>query len=92
MSNLKLQMLTSECCHYRFCKYDKLQHTVLFVCNRFKAPLPTHFFVILTSCKNSSVSRQKCDGPIETVSFILPHRPDTTEMCAVSGVVLKNYQ
>ncbi|TSL47669.1 Ectonucleotide pyrophosphatase/phosphodiesterase family member 3 [Bagarius yarrelli] len=45
------------------------------------APLPTHFFVILLSCKNSSRSRRRCDGPMKTVSFILPHRPDNTETC-----------
>uniref|UniRef100_A0A4W4GY00 Ectonucleotide pyrophosphatase/phosphodiesterase 1 n=1 Tax=Electrophorus electricus TaxID=8005 RepID=A0A4W4GY00_ELEEL len=46
-----------------------------------ETPLPTHFFVILTSCKNSSVVVQQCDGPLEAVSFILPHRSDNLETC-----------
>uniref|UniRef100_A0AAR2JX72 SMB domain-containing protein n=1 Tax=Pygocentrus nattereri TaxID=42514 RepID=A0AAR2JX72_PYGNA len=46
-----------------------------------EVPMPTHFFVILTSCKSFSVALQKCDGPLETLSFILPHRPDNMETC-----------
>uniref|UniRef100_A0A673NB10 Ectonucleotide pyrophosphatase/phosphodiesterase family member 1-like n=1 Tax=Sinocyclocheilus rhinocerous TaxID=307959 RepID=A0A673NB10_9TELE len=45
------------------------------------APIPTHFFVILTSCKNSSLPVQQCDGPLDAVSFVLPHRPDRLETC-----------
>uniref|UniRef100_A0A673NAD2 Ectonucleotide pyrophosphatase/phosphodiesterase family member 1-like n=1 Tax=Sinocyclocheilus rhinocerous TaxID=307959 RepID=A0A673NAD2_9TELE len=47
------------------------------------APIPTHFFVILTSCKNSSLPVQQCDGPLDAVSFVLPHRPDRLETCHV---------
>uniref|UniRef100_A0A672M9R0 SMB domain-containing protein n=1 Tax=Sinocyclocheilus grahami TaxID=75366 RepID=A0A672M9R0_SINGR len=46
-----------------------------------EAPIPTHFFVILTSCKNSSLPVQQCDGPLDAVSFVLPHRPDRLETC-----------
>uniref|UniRef100_A0A8C8M369 SMB domain-containing protein n=1 Tax=Oncorhynchus tshawytscha TaxID=74940 RepID=A0A8C8M369_ONCTS len=46
------------------------------------APIPTHFYVILTSCGNSSFSPADCQGPLETTSFTLPHRPDHTETCA----------
>lgn len=46
-------------------------------------PIPTHFFVILTSCKNSSLPMRQCDGPLDAVSFILPHRPDRLETCHV---------
>uniref|UniRef100_A0A672M638 SMB domain-containing protein n=1 Tax=Sinocyclocheilus grahami TaxID=75366 RepID=A0A672M638_SINGR len=49
-----------------------------------EAPIPTHFFVILTSCKNSSLPVQQCDGPLDAVSFVLPHRPDRLETCHVS--------
>ncbi|KTF89556.1 hypothetical protein cypCar_00016788 [Cyprinus carpio] len=45
------------------------------------APIPTHFFVILTSCKNSSLHVRQCDGPLDAVSFVLPHRPDHLETC-----------
>lgn len=49
-----------------------------------EAPIPTHFFMILTSCGNSTLSPVNCVGPLQTKSFILPHRPDHTESCAVS--------
>ncbi|XP_077077187.1 ectonucleotide pyrophosphatase/phosphodiesterase family member 1 [Siphateles boraxobius] len=44
-------------------------------------PIPTHFFVILTSCKNSSFAIRDCDGPLDAVSFIFRHRPDHLETC-----------
>ncbi|XP_029533149.2 ectonucleotide pyrophosphatase/phosphodiesterase family member 1-like isoform X2 [Oncorhynchus nerka] len=47
-----------------------------------EAPIPTHFYVILTSCRNSSFFPADCQGRLETTSFILPHRPDHTETCA----------
>uniref|UniRef100_A0A8C1REA9 Ectonucleotide pyrophosphatase/phosphodiesterase 1 n=1 Tax=Cyprinus carpio TaxID=7962 RepID=A0A8C1REA9_CYPCA len=46
-----------------------------------RAPIPTHFFVILTSCKNSSLPIRQCDGPLDAVSFVLPHRADLLETC-----------
>uniref|UniRef100_A0AAY4CM89 SMB domain-containing protein n=1 Tax=Denticeps clupeoides TaxID=299321 RepID=A0AAY4CM89_9TELE len=47
-----------------------------------EVPVPTHFFVILTSCKNSSFSPDGCQGPLTAVSFIFPHRPDRLETCS----------
>ncbi|XP_053370745.1 ectonucleotide pyrophosphatase/phosphodiesterase family member 1 [Clarias gariepinus] len=44
-------------------------------------PLPTHFFVILMSCRNVHQPPHQCESPIEAVSFILPHRSDTIETC-----------
>uniref|UniRef100_A0A3Q3L0G9 Ectonucleotide pyrophosphatase/phosphodiesterase 1 n=1 Tax=Mastacembelus armatus TaxID=205130 RepID=A0A3Q3L0G9_9TELE len=49
------------------------------------APVPTHFFVILTSCGNSTFSPVNCQGPLRVRSFILPHRPDHTESCAMGS-------
>ncbi|KAM4521936.1 ectonucleotide pyrophosphatase/phosphodiesterase family member 1 [Odontesthes bonariensis] len=49
-----------------------------------EAPIPTHFFLILTSCRNSTFSPLNCEGPLQARSFILPHRPDYTEVCADS--------
>ncbi|XP_038582268.1 ectonucleotide pyrophosphatase/phosphodiesterase family member 1 [Micropterus salmoides] len=49
---------------------------------RNEAPIPTHFFMILTSCGNSTFSPVNCEGPLQAKSFILPHRPDHTENCA----------
>ncbi|KAM9355413.1 ectonucleotide pyrophosphatase/phosphodiesterase family member 1 isoform 2-T2 [Pholidichthys leucotaenia] len=47
-----------------------------------EAPVPTHFYVILSSCRNSTFGPVNCEGPLKATSFILPHRPDHTEMCA----------
>lgn len=52
--------------------------------SRNEAPVPTHFFLILTSCGNSTLGPVDCEGPLQAKSFILPHRPDHTESCAVS--------
>ncbi|XP_041831854.1 ectonucleotide pyrophosphatase/phosphodiesterase family member 1 [Melanotaenia boesemani] len=50
-----------------------------------EAPIPTHFYLILTSCQNSDLSPLDCEGPLQVRSFILPHRPDYTEVCAASS-------
>ncbi|KAF0023677.1 hypothetical protein F2P81_024307 [Scophthalmus maximus] len=47
-----------------------------------QAPVPTHFFVMLTSCGNATFSPVDCRGPLQAKSFVLPHRPDHTESCA----------
>ncbi|KAM9703979.1 ectonucleotide pyrophosphatase/phosphodiesterase family member 1 isoform 2-T2 [Menidia menidia] len=47
-----------------------------------ETPVPTHFFLILTSCRNSTFSPLNCEGPLQVRSFILPHRPENTEFCA----------
>ncbi|XP_077408903.1 ectonucleotide pyrophosphatase/phosphodiesterase family member 1 [Vanacampus margaritifer] len=46
-----------------------------------EAPTPTHFFIILTSCKNSTFSPVNCEGPLRVESFVLPNRADYTENC-----------
>ncbi|XP_054616938.1 ectonucleotide pyrophosphatase/phosphodiesterase family member 1 isoform X1 [Dunckerocampus dactyliophorus] len=47
-----------------------------------EAHIPTHFFVILTSCGNSTLGPSNCKGPLRVRSFILPHRADYTESCS----------
>ncbi|XP_067337389.1 ectonucleotide pyrophosphatase/phosphodiesterase family member 1 isoform X2 [Channa argus] len=47
-----------------------------------EAPIPTHFFMILTSCGNVNFRPVNCEGPLQVKAFILPHRPDYTESCA----------
>ncbi|XP_059212245.1 ectonucleotide pyrophosphatase/phosphodiesterase family member 1 [Centropristis striata] len=47
-----------------------------------EAPIPTHFYMILTSCGNSTFGPVNCEGPLQAKSFILPHRRDHTETCA----------
>ncbi|KAL2080189.1 hypothetical protein ACEWY4_023982 [Coilia grayii] len=43
-------------------------------------PIPTHYFLVLTSCWNSSGRQEE----METVSFLIPHRPDNSESCSSS--------
>lgn len=44
-------------------------------------PIPTHFFIVLTSCRNSSRTVLDCDGPLQTQSFVLPHLQNNTDIC-----------
>ncbi|XP_077599311.1 venom phosphodiesterase CdcPDE [Stigmatopora nigra] len=44
-------------------------------------PIPTHYFIVLTSCQNASRDIRQCDGQMRMVSFLLPHRPDNSESC-----------
>ncbi|XP_073527359.1 ectonucleotide pyrophosphatase/phosphodiesterase family member 3 isoform X2 [Phyllobates terribilis] len=45
-------------------------------------PIPTHYFMVLTSCKNVVQTPVTCTGNLDVLSFIIPHRPDNTESCA----------
>ncbi|KAM7340719.1 hypothetical protein ACRRTK_001334 [Alexandromys fortis] len=42
--------------------------------------VPTHFFLVLTCCKQSSQVLTECTD-LDASAFILPHRPDHTESC-----------
>ncbi|NXJ78984.1 ENPP3 phosphodiesterase, partial [Trogon melanurus] len=50
--------------------------------NNTEIPVPTHYFIVLTSCKNKSYTPLNCSGSLDALSFIIPHRPDNTESCA----------
>ncbi|KAM3858557.1 venom phosphodiesterase 1 [Diretmus argenteus] len=43
--------------------------------------IPTHYFAVLTSCRNPSQPVNACAGELQTVSFLLPHRQDNSESC-----------
>ncbi|XP_042303223.1 ectonucleotide pyrophosphatase/phosphodiesterase family member 3 isoform X3 [Sceloporus undulatus] len=45
-------------------------------------PIPTHYFIVLTSCENQTNTPLNCSGTLQVLSFILPHRPDNSESCA----------
>lgn len=49
-------------------------------------PIPTHYFVVLTSCENQTRTPLNCTGSLSVLPFILPHRPDNTESCAENGL------
>uniref|UniRef100_A0A673C2T1 SMB domain-containing protein n=1 Tax=Sphaeramia orbicularis TaxID=375764 RepID=A0A673C2T1_9TELE len=44
-------------------------------------PVPTHFFVVLTSCLDFTQAADSCSGPLSSAAFILPHRPTNDETC-----------
>uniref|UniRef100_A0A8C5MIP1 Ectonucleotide pyrophosphatase/phosphodiesterase 1 n=1 Tax=Leptobrachium leishanense TaxID=445787 RepID=A0A8C5MIP1_9ANUR len=43
--------------------------------------IPTHYFIILSSCKNVSQTPLQCIGPLDVLPFIVPHREDNSENC-----------
>ncbi|XP_071765047.2 venom phosphodiesterase CdcPDE [Centroberyx gerrardi] len=61
-------------------RYDTPDQIQQFVSNT-TIPIPTHYFAVLTSCRDSSQPVSGCVGELQTVSFLLPHRPDNSESC-----------
>uniref|UniRef100_A0A3B4HA82 Venom phosphodiesterase 1-like n=1 Tax=Pundamilia nyererei TaxID=303518 RepID=A0A3B4HA82_9CICH len=47
--------------------------------------IPTHYFIVLTSCRDSAQSVTSCDSELQTVSFLLPHRANNLESCKVKA-------
>ncbi|XP_029450264.1 ectonucleotide pyrophosphatase/phosphodiesterase family member 1 [Rhinatrema bivittatum] len=47
-----------------------------------EVPVPTHYFIVLASCKNVSQTPAQCESLLDALSFIVPHRPDNSESCA----------
>ncbi|XP_071356592.1 ectonucleotide pyrophosphatase/phosphodiesterase family member 3 [Trachinotus anak] len=61
-------------------QYDTAEQTKLYVSGS-NISIPTHYFVVLTSCRNSSQSVTACNSELQTVSFLLPHSPNNLESC-----------
>ncbi|KAG2467205.1 ENPP3 phosphodiesterase, partial [Polypterus senegalus] len=49
---------------------------------------PTHYFVIVSSCKTESELPETCEDSLDVVSFILPHRETYEEICTAQRCVL----
>ncbi|MEQ2197916.1 Ectonucleotide pyrophosphatase/phosphodiesterase member 2 [Xenoophorus captivus] len=49
-------------------------------------PIPSHYFVVLTSCLGFTQSADSCNGPLSSAAFILPHRPNNDETCNVRSI------
>lgn len=47
-------------------------------------PVPTHYFVVLTSCLDFLQPADSCSGPLSSAAFVLPHRPSNDETCKVA--------
>uniref|UniRef100_A0A8C7Z1Q4 SMB domain-containing protein n=1 Tax=Oryzias sinensis TaxID=183150 RepID=A0A8C7Z1Q4_9TELE len=43
--------------------------------------IPTHYFVLMTSCGDSTQTVSSCTGQLQTASLLLPHRADASESC-----------
>ncbi|XP_038130790.1 ectonucleotide pyrophosphatase/phosphodiesterase family member 2 isoform X1 [Cyprinodon tularosa] len=43
--------------------------------------IPSHYFLVLTSCLDFSQPAESCSGPLSSAAFILPHRPSNKETC-----------
>nr|XP_057903443.1 ectonucleotide pyrophosphatase/phosphodiesterase family member 2-like [Doryrhamphus excisus] len=44
-------------------------------------PMPTHFFTVVTSCRQPNKTLDECDGELSVFSFLIPHRADNSETC-----------
>ncbi|XP_034747427.1 venom phosphodiesterase 1 [Etheostoma cragini] len=64
-------------------RYDTPEQIREFVSST-NIPIPTHYFAVLTSCGDSALPVDACAGALQTVSFLLPHRPDNSESCRSS--------
>jgi len=65
------------------------------VCNSFfvyryvsgSVQIPTHYYIVVTSCLDYTQTPDSCAGPLSAFSFILPHRSDNDETCNVSPLL-----
>lgn len=44
-------------------------------------PIPTHYFIVLTSCKNTSHTPEDCPEWLDVLSYVIPHRHTNIESC-----------
>ncbi|KAF3706981.1 Ectonucleotide pyrophosphatase/phosphodiesterase family member 3 [Channa argus] len=61
-------------------RYDAEDQILQFVSGS-NITVPTHYFAVLTSCRDSGQSVTACTGELQTVSFLVPHRPTNSESC-----------
>uniref|UniRef100_A0A4W5KL56 Ectonucleotide pyrophosphatase/phosphodiesterase 2 n=1 Tax=Hucho hucho TaxID=62062 RepID=A0A4W5KL56_9TELE len=66
--------------------YDGLRDTTVKIKEyaAVSAPVPTHYYVVITSCQDVNQTAGGCDGPLNVFSFLLPHRSDNDESCKSS--------
>ncbi|KAM9737839.1 venom phosphodiesterase CdcPDE [Menidia menidia] len=61
-------------------KYDTPERTQQFVPGT-NITVPTHYFVVLTSCRDPAQTVSACTAELQTASFLLPHRSNHSESC-----------
>lgn len=75
--------------------YIILYNPAVWVCNSFfvyryvsgSVQIPTHYYIVVTSCLDYTQTVDSCAGPLSVVCFILPHRSDNDETCNVSPLL-----
>lgn len=75
--------------------YIILYNPAVWVCNPFfvyryvsgSVQIPTHYYIVVTSCLDYTQTVDSCAGPLSAFSFILPHRSDNDETCNVSPLL-----
>uniref|UniRef100_A0A452IVN7 SMB domain-containing protein n=1 Tax=Gopherus agassizii TaxID=38772 RepID=A0A452IVN7_9SAUR len=77
-----LNVISGPVFDYNYDGHFDALHEITQHINNTQIPVPTHYFVMLTSCKNQSNTPLKCVGSLDVSSFIIPHRPDNSESCA----------
>uniref|UniRef100_A0A452IV04 SMB domain-containing protein n=1 Tax=Gopherus agassizii TaxID=38772 RepID=A0A452IV04_9SAUR len=80
-----LNVISGPVFDYNYDGHFDALHEITQHINNTQIPVPTHYFVMLTSCKNQSNTPLKCVGSLDVSSFIIPHRPDNSESCAVKS-------
>uniref|UniRef100_A0A452IVN3 SMB domain-containing protein n=1 Tax=Gopherus agassizii TaxID=38772 RepID=A0A452IVN3_9SAUR len=76
-----LNVISGPVFDYNYDGHFDALHEITQHINNTQIPVPTHYFVMLTSCKNQSNTPLKCVGSLDVSSFIIPHRPDNSESC-----------
>uniref|UniRef100_A0A8D3AS20 SMB domain-containing protein n=1 Tax=Scophthalmus maximus TaxID=52904 RepID=A0A8D3AS20_SCOMX len=71
-------------------RYDRPEEIQQFVSGT-NIPIPTHYFAVLTACGDSAQPVGACGGALQTVSFLLPHRPDNSESCREESVWVEDH-
>ncbi|XP_038250528.1 ectonucleotide pyrophosphatase/phosphodiesterase family member 3 isoform X1 [Dermochelys coriacea] len=77
-----LNVISGPVFDYNYDGHFDALHEITQHINNTQIPVPTHYFVVLTSCKNQSNTPLNCVGSLDVLSFIIPHRPDNSESCA----------
>uniref|UniRef100_A0A8C5GZ12 Venom phosphodiesterase 1-like n=1 Tax=Gouania willdenowi TaxID=441366 RepID=A0A8C5GZ12_GOUWI len=64
-------------------KFDSVEQIQQFVRGT-NVSVPTHYFVVMTSCGDVGQPLDVCVGELQSVCFLLPHRKDNAESCKSS--------
>ncbi|XP_068933490.1 ectonucleotide pyrophosphatase/phosphodiesterase family member 3 [Petaurus breviceps papuanus] len=66
---------------YNYDGHSDEPHEIMEFIDKTDIPIPTHYFVVLTSCKDQTYTPQSCSGSLDVLPFIIPHRSTNIESC-----------